>query len=279
MIRKAMFAGTWYPADAGACEKKIQSFLRTMPWTPDDRTRVGAVVPHAGWDFSGKIACNTIRRLQASDVDAIVVFGMHLHAQSSRYMMGNGAWETPFGALDIDEALAEALAAKFSFIQETASNFTMDNTIELQLPFIKYFFSQARILPLGVPPAEQTLEIARSVVDLAKHLGRKIKVIGSTDLTHYGAHYGFTGHGSGPEAVQWVLQNDRRVIDLMLELDARQVIAEARTNHNACCSGAAAAALEAGRRMGAVRAELVSYATSNDVRPSSNFVGYAGIVF
>lgn len=279
MIRKAMFAGTWYPADAGACEKKIQSFLRTMPWTPDDRTRVGAVVPHAGWDFSGKIACNAIRRLQETDVDAIVVFGMHLHAQSSRYMTANGAWETPFGALDIDEELAEALAAQFSFIQETAANFTMDNTIELQLPFIKYFFNQARILPLGVPPAEQTLEIAGSVVDLAKHLGRKIKVIGSTDLTHYGAHYGFSGHGSGPAAVQWVEQNDRRVIELMLKLDARQVIAEARTNHNACCSGAAAAALEAGRRMGAVRAELVSYATSNDVRPSSNFVGYAGIVF
>lgn len=280
MTRKAMFAGTWYPAEAGACEKKIRSYVKAMPWTPpNDKIHVGGVVPHAGWDFSGKIACNTIRRLAQADVDVILIFGMHLHVQSSRYMMGRGAWETPFGALHIDEELAESLAGEFEFILETESNFTTDNTIELQLPFIKYFFNDAKILPLGVPPTEQTLEVARTLVNLANRLGRKMKVIGSTDLTHYGSNYGFVAHGIGSGAEQWVVQNDRRVIDKMLDLDAQGVIVEAMANRNACCPGAAAAALEAGRLMGAGKAEIITYATSNDIRPSSNFVGYAGIVF
>jgi AmmeMemoRadiSam system protein B len=52
--------------------------------------------------------------------------------------MKAGAWETPFGPLPVETAMAEALSQRFSFRIETPQVFTQDNTIELQLPFIKY---------------------------------------------------------------------------------------------------------------------------------------------
>jgi len=281
-VRRSVFAGSWYPAKASDCEQAISGFLAEgQILTPPDRELVGGIVPHAGWYFSGSIACNVIHSLQdGPPPDAVVVFGMHLHPGSSCYMMAEGAWETPFGEILVEEELAAELAQKFSFTLETADRFTQDNTIELQLPFIKYFFKNAKIVAMGVPPHPNSLDIGRAVAKVSRQLGLTIRVIGSTDLTHYGRNYGFVSQGSGKQAVEWVRnQNDRRVIDAMLGLKSEDVIVEARASQNACCAGAAATAIEAAKHLGADRADEIAYATSYDKSPGDSFVGYVGIVF
>ena len=194
--------------------------------------------------------------------------------------MTEGAWKTPFGDIEIDSELSGRLAKKFSFNIETATHFTPDNTIELQLPFIKYFFNSSRLIPIGVPPDSQSIEIARSLAEMAQQSGVKIKVIGSTDLTHYGANYGFAPMGTGKEAVDWARDhNDRKAIDRMLVMDPEGLIAEGLSNHNACCSGAAAATVAAAKTLGATHAELVGYRSSFEKQPGESFVGYTGILF
>ena len=129
-------------------------------------------------------------------------------------------------------------------------------------------------------PARSSLEIGRAVVRIAADLGLKLKVLGSTDLTHYGSNYGFTPKGTGRSAVQWVREeNDRKVIAAMLAMDSEGVVKEALASFNSCCSGAAAAALASGKALGAEKAELLAYATSYDKNPGESFVGYAGLVF
>ena len=281
-VRKAVFAGSWYPSSASDCEREIKGFLNEgRQLAPPQRKLVGGIVPHAGWFFSGSIACNVIKFLAARDApDVIVVFGMHLHPDSPCYMMVEGAWETPFGEIPVQEALAGELAQTFSFKMETPKNFTQDNTVELQLPFIKYFFSDAKIVVIGVPPNLQSLEIGKTVVTIANRMGLTVSVIGSTDLTHYGYNYGFVTKGTGSQAVDWVRnENDRRVIDSMLAMDPEKVIAEGLSNQNACCAGAAAAAIETAKSLGADQADQIAYATSYDKSPGDSFVGYVGIVF
>ncbi len=281
-VRKSIFSGSWYPGDASACEKEIKGFLKEYKTeTFSERTLTGGIVPHAGWYFSGSIACNVIHCLDdEKSPDVFVIFGMHLHSGSPTYIMTDGAWETPFGPIEIETALASELSEKFTFEIETADRFTQDNTIELQLPFIKYFFKDAKIVPIGAPPTKSSLEIGETVADISSRLGLEIKIIGSTDLTHYGPNYGFTSHGRGPSAVDWVRnENDRRVIDAMLAMDPEKVIKEAMVNQNACCSGAAATAISAAKQLGAGQAETIAYATSYDKSPGDSFVGYVGIVF
>jgi AmmeMemoRadiSam system protein B len=80
--------------------------------------------------------------------------------------------------------------------------------------------------------------------------------------------------------VEWVKgENDKRLIDLILKMDAKGVIHESVKNHNACCSGAVAAAIAAAAKLGSSTGEKLIYATSYDVRPDSSFVGYVGVVF
>jgi AmmeMemoRadiSam system protein B len=245
------------------------------------RPLVGGIVPHAGWYFSGSIACNVIHRLSGEkQPDVFVVFGMHLHTRSSCYIMMEGVWETPFGAIEIEKALARELAEQFTFEIETPDHFNPDNTIELQLPFVKYFFESSTLIPIGVPPAIASLQIGKAVADTANRMGLSVKVLGSTDLTHYGHNYGFVPKGTGLKAVDWVKeQNDRRLIDALVAMDPERVISEALANQNACCAGAAAAALSAGKHLGASHADTISYTTSYDKSPGDSFVGYVGVVF
>lgn len=280
-VRQALFSGSWYPATAAECEKEIKNFLKTPGGEADSRQLFGGIVPHAGWYFSGSIACRVIHRLAAEKPpDAFVLFGMHLHPGSPNYIMTEGAWETPFGAIEIESELGKTLSEQFAFQKEETDSFTPDNTIELQLPFIKYFFNAAKLVPIGVPPTMEALQIGRAVAETSTRLGMEIKILGSTDLTHYGVNYRFMPQGTGKKAVDWVRnQNDRRFIDAMLAMDPECVITEALANQNACCAGAAATALSAAKHLGASRAETLAYATSLDKSPGDSFVGYVGIVF
>jgi len=281
-IRRSDFAGSWYPGNKRDIERTIEEFSNAaLPCPCEEGRAVGGIVPHAGWYFSGNIAFNVIKCLAlAGEPDTCLIFGRHLHQGSSNYIMKHGHWDTPLGSLKIDTDCAAELEKEFPFSVETTSIYEADNTIELQLPFIKYFFPTVSIVPIGVPPKPESLDIANRAIQISKGMGRKTIVLGSTDLTHYGLNYGYTPKGTGENAVEWVKNvNDKRVVDLMLEMDGMGVMTESLKNQNACCSGAAGAAIEAAKQIGATKAYKIEYTTSYDIRPDNSFVGYVGVVF
>ena len=158
--------------------------------------------------------------------DVIAIFGMHLHPGSPLYITPRGEWETPLGNLAIAEQLAGELVQRFDFKVEAPERAVQENTIELQLPFIRHFFDGVRILPIGAPPTQQSLAVAKAAVAIADRMGLNLMVIGSTDLTHYGVNYGFVPEGTGPSAVDWVRnENDSRVIEAMTAMAPERVIA------------------------------------------------------
>jgi AmmeMemoRadiSam system protein B len=281
-IRRSDFAGSWYPGGETECRKAIEELSDRISPCPDtQKGYLGGILPHAGWIFSGRVAFNVIKCLKNStEPDTIVIFGRHLHPGGANYLMKEGSWSTPLGELEIDKDLGESLSSEFRFKIETASNYEQDNTIEVQLPFIKFLFPHVKILPLGLPPKMASINIGRRTAEIALELGKKILVLGSTDLTHYGYNYGFTPKGTGEAAVEWVKnENDKKIVDLMLDMDSAGIIDESLINYNACCGGAVAAAISSLKVLGAKKGEKIFYTTSYDVRPDSSFVGYVGIVF
>jgi len=281
-VREADLAGSWYPGGESDCRRTIEGFLDSELLCPDAwGDIVGGIVPHAGWVFSGRIACKVIECLSVNNgADTCIIFGRHLHSASDNIIMKEGKWATPLGELEVDVDLAAQLTGEFPFDVETTSRYDHDNTIEVQLPFIKYFFPEIKIVPIGLPPNPASLDVAKRAVEISKRMGRKTIVLGSTDLTHYGSNYGYMPKGIGEEAVEWVKKvNDKRAVDLMVEMDENAVIDESFESHNICCSGAVAAAIVAAKELGAVRAKEMIYSNSYDLRPDSSFVGYVGIVF
>ncbi len=281
-VRPAVFSRMgWYPESKEECERMIKEWSKNKVKIGSERVKgIGGIVPHAGWFFSGEIACTVFRCLsEISKPDTVIIFGKHLTAGSKRSIMKEGLWETPFGNIEIDSEFASRITEEAEFIIETATSFEEDNTIELQLPFVKYFFPQSKLIPIGAPPTKESLELARKIAHISKELKRSVLVIGSTDLTHYGPNYGFMPAGTGINALRWSKENDFRIIEKMKDLDAEGIIEEALRNQNACCPGACASAVAMAKELGAERGEMLMYATSYEKSPSSSFVGYVGVVF
>ncbi len=281
MEKKNMaFAGSWYPATAHECRSAIEKFLKEKQG-PLKGSFIGGIVPHAGWYFSGSIACRVIASLQSDEkVDTIILFGAHMHKQSEPFILSHGAVETPFGDIEVDTELVNKICDAISIRKRPPAKFPDENTLELQNPFIRYFFPKAKIVVLGVAPSFFASVIGAMAVEEARRLSRNIRVIGSTDMTHYGPDFGFTNEGTGEKALEWVkTKNDRSAIDAMVNMEEEKIISEGLSHKNMCCPGAAAAAAAAAKKMGAVKAVEIDYATSFEKSASSSFVGYSGILY
>lgn len=283
MVREPDFAGSWYPATERECRRSFAEFDAKAGMRSGLTPLHGGIVPHAGWIFSGRLAYHVIRELAAAGpIETILLFGGHLRPSSPVTLLASGELWTPLGNLAVDEELAGRLATRreLGIRVEDPEHHAPDNTTELQLPILKQLMPDARILMMTVPPRASTLELADAVIEVGRSLGRKMVAIGSTDLTHYGPNYGWEPAGRGAKAIAWVRdENDRRFIERALALDAAGAIDEGLASSNACCPGAAAAALRCAAALGATSATLLAYAQSADLHPGDSFVGYAGIVF
>ncbi|RLC15190.1 MAG: AmmeMemoRadiSam system protein B [Deltaproteobacteria bacterium] len=278
--KKMAFAGSWYPVGASECEASIQGFLNEKSG-PFKGNFLGGIVPHAGWYYSGSIACRVIASLKSDDtIDTILLFGAHMHKESEPFILTQGAIETPFGEIEVDGQLVDKICAGINIRQRSPLNFPDENTLELQYPFIKYFYPDAKIVVCGVAPSFFASIIGSTAVEEARNLSKNIRVIGSTDMTHYGPDFGFTRAGTGKKAVEWVKnENDKSAIEAMMGMDELNIIAQGLENKNMCCPGAAAATTAALKKLGAVKAVELDYATSFEKSASDSFVGYAGILY
>ena len=275
-IRERMLPVGWYPASEAACVAEMEKFVSGVKPLPGGAKVMGGIVPHAGWFFSGKAAARIFYLAsRAVQPQVVCVFGGHLGGNSPPLLVADEAWETPLGNLTLATEFYEPLKRRMPLKEE----YPGDNTIEVQLPFVKRYFPQARLLALRAPHSPQALELGAAVVAVARELKISLLTFGSTDLTHYGPNYGWAPKGSGKEAVKWVKEvNDKKFIDAALKLDGAAMLKTALDDQSACSAGGAVAAVSAALKLGAGKAALIDYYTSYDVMPGDSFVGYAGIV-
>lgn len=281
VIRPAQLAGSWYPDSEASCHDLFESYEHSAVDTRRSRL-VAGIVPHAGWMFSGSIAYNVLRELslRAGPVDTIALFAGHLGPSSPISVMMSGDCWTPLGPISTDEEMALHIAQRLDVQKETADTHSQDNSAEVQFPLLKRFFGDARLLIIGAPPRSEVLQLADAVIEVAQRMNRRVVAVGSTDLTHYGPNYMFTPKGVGREAELWVRDtNDSLFIDAACAGAPDQVLDTARLNRNACCPGAAAAAMRCATHLGQSTGQRLRYATSANIHPDSSFVGYAGIAY
>jgi AmmeMemoRadiSam system protein B len=247
---------------------------------------LAAISPHAGWYYSGAVAAAAFASLDGG-AETLAILGGHLAARSPVLAFTEDAFAGPLGPMEIDGELRDALCSALG--QGGASwapDPYRDNTVEVLVPMAQFFFPQARLLALRLPADPSSYETGRLLAEAAEVLGRRLAVLGSTDLTHYGRNYGFSPRGQGSKALAWVREvNDRRFIDAVLSGDPRAVLSRAEEESSACSAGAVLGVL--GFVQGGVPGsgrpapELLAYDTSAGRDASGevpdSFVGYAAI--
>jgi len=270
----------WYPFDGKDCKREIESYLEG--WTPSQLPSskgLGGIVPHAGWYFSGKLAAKVFHSLKLkSKVEVVVLYGGHLSTEDLPRIVVEEACETPLGDIEIHAGFVKNLMKSIDMRKESPTS--GDNTIEIQLAMVKYFFPEAKLVAMRSPLSLKAETLGKAVAEIAKKEGISILSIGSTDLTHYGPNYGFLSKGVGPASVEWVKkENDKGFVDRALRMDAGGLMKHAIENDSACSAGAAISAMATCKAMGAEKGILLDYYTSYDIMPDDSFVGYAGIIY
>jgi len=289
-IRRPAVAGQFYPGSATECKMELEEFLDTgaLPTELPEKI-VSGIVPHAGWIFSGQLAALVFAAIkkQNKNVDTFCIFGAaHRYFGQQPAIDTSDAWQTPLGNIDVDEDLAQAVLKTGTAIADPDAH-RGEHSIEVQVPFVQYFFPGAKILPIVTPPDKNVIELGTAVGQIISEAqDKKIVCIGSTDLTHYGPNYGFEPAGEGEDAFRWASEvNDKQFIDLALRLEPRKMLDSAARNCNACGAGAAAAAVASAKKLGKTKGLLLAHTNSNAIMvekfssPSSDSVGYAAIVF
>lgn len=283
MYRTAYRAGTFYPGTRAQCQTELQ---RCIPETVAEclgQPMIAAVVPHAGWVYSGATAGKVYRALQQNtNPSTIVIFGaVHVYGVDICAVYTQGNWQTPLGEVAVDQELATKLLAQAPhLIKENPYAHTNEHSIEVQIPFIQTLFPQAKILPIMIEPCSEAVQIGKHLAQIADD---KVIVIASSDMTHYGERFCFTPAGTGERALQWVKEtNDRNLIEKIIHMSSEEIVPESMQHHNACGAGAIAATVSFAKAKGKDKGTLLGYTTSWDVdqeRPIESFVGYAGIIF
>jgi len=145
---------------------------------------------------------------------------------------------------------------------------------------VHYFFPKASLLWLRLPAEINSFETGKIISRTAAELNRKINVIASTDLTHYGSNYGFSPKGRGQVALQWVRDvNDANFIKAVENANNSEVLRCAESDFAACSAGAVLGAMGFAEGQ---QARLLEYGTSADVDEKAipdSFVGYAAFGF
>ncbi|MHC4237202.1 MAG: AmmeMemoRadiSam system protein B [Planctomycetota bacterium] len=288
-IRKPAVAGQFYGGTQSQCLAEIDECLPVRDLTtelPDPI--VAAIVPHAGWVFSGELAATAFKATQQinKEVDTFVIFGAaHRYYGGGAVVDDSDAWQTPLGTVEIDAELAAQIIAKGAVADADAHH--GEHSIEVQVPFIQHLFPTAKIVPVLVPVADFDSDFGSRVGQLIhEQTDKKIVCIASTDLTHYGPRYGFCPEGVGEAALKWACEvNDMEFIDLALRMEADELLKVALNKSSACGPAAVAAVVAAAKAIGRHCGTLLGHTTSNDVmkakfnETSEESVGYAAIVF
>jgi AmmeMemoRadiSam system protein B len=275
-IREYSLPAPWYPRDPKEVTRFLSGFANKGPFS-----RV-AVSPHAGWYYSGRIAALGAAGLQPQ-ADTVAVLGGHLPSGSPPLFAMEDAAMTPFGPMPIDADLRSILQKELGGAEDRFR----DNTVEVLLPMVRFFFPQANLLWMRLPADVSSFEAGKAIAKTAAKLNRKINVLASTDLTHYGVNYGFSPQGNGSAALRWVREvNDANFIKAVEAGQSGEVLRRAQADGSACSPGAVLGAMGFAEEAGLAKARLLEYATSADVKGDDDaeevpdsFVGYASFLF
>ncbi|MBI3292471.1 MAG: AmmeMemoRadiSam system protein B [Elusimicrobia bacterium] len=261
MLRQPQFAGTWYPDTPDGVSAYLDGEGHPGP-------AIAAICPHAGWMYSGRVAGAVYARLFPADT-YVLVGPNHTGLGVPVSLYAKGTWLVPGARLPIDEELAARLLEYSEFIQPDVLAHTREHCLEVQLPFIAHANPDARIVPLVLmhQDAEICQDVGRSLIRAIRQTARRrVLLIASTDFTHY-------------EPYRLAKVKDQCAIDSILALDPGGLLQTCkRMGISMCGAGPTAAVLQAARALGAIKADLICYATSGDVSEDySSVVGYAGL--
>ena len=269
-VRAPAVSGRFYPGTEAQLERAVRSLLDAVPAGVPAPARA-AVVPHAGYPYSGLTAAHVFARLEIPPL-VIVLAPNHTgvcRAPGGASLWEAGAFRTPLGEAAVDERFAAALLAASPLVGVDHAAHAQEHAAEVQVPFLQVRRHDARIVPLILAwdewPACRAL--GEALAGLVARWTEPTLLLASSDLNHY-----------EPAAVNE--RKDRSALEAVVALDGEELLRRCKSERISMCGRApTATVLAAARALGATRGEIVHYSNSGLVTGDDDaVVGYGGVV-
>lgn len=194
MTKKVMvspLAGRWFQDSERALRDEIAE--RSAGISVVRKKNVcAAVVPHAGYRYSGHVAAGVFLRIDPARLSRIVVMGpSHYVGMHNRVSVPEAThFVTPLGELRADMEFVER-ARKLPFITYQPEAHAQEHSDQIQLPLIQACLSTNIPVVCMVCGQFDATNLVAAAASLKELLDDRTLFVASSDFTHYGANYGY----------------------------------------------------------------------------------------
>ena len=182
-VRPPAVAGAFYEARADRLERDVRSHL---PPESTPRSAFGAIVPHAGYVYSGLVAGAVYAQIRIPPT-CIVLCPNHTGFGAAAALDPSDAWRTPLGDVPVDRRLADRLAALAPSLEADRAAHAREHSLEVQLPFLQVLRPDVAIVAicLGAPRLALCREVGDALAAIAAAEAEPPLLIASSDMNHY----------------------------------------------------------------------------------------------
>ncbi len=276
VIRQAFGAGRWFPGDGRELKSMVDGYIEDAQINNVQGRIVGAIAPHAGYVYSGKMAGYTFRAIKDNAAkwgrpEVVVVLGFsHRGGFQGVALMDGDAIKTPLGEALLDKEAGEILAAGSPRIYFDYRPHVGEHSAENEIPFVQRVLPETKLIIglIGDHDPRTLDDLVKALDTLSKK--KKVLVIASSDMLH------------DPD-YDLVTRTDRGTLDKMRAMDhagirkgwdySRQIL---------CGIGPVVAVMRFAELKGCRQGTVLQYRNSGDDFPKSRgrwVVGYGSVVF
>jgi len=265
-IRKPAVAGQFYSGSPDELRSHVKSLIGDIP--EEKIEAIGLVSPHAGLMYSGKVAGAVFSRIKSPNT-FIIIGPNHTGLGRPVSIMSSGKWQIPTGEIEIDTELSTKLMERTALISEDSLAHSMEHSLEVQLPFINYLFTDVKIIPIVMmaDSIEICKEVGEAIASAISDTKYPVTVVASSDMSHYVS-----------DSVARRL--DQKAIDMIIALDPEGLYRTVKKDGISMCGVIPVTTmLFTALILEAKKAELIKYMTSGEVSGDYDYVvGYAGVI-
>jgi len=164
-VRSPVGAGMFYPED----RKETLDYLRSFGLEEGSGGYAQAIIaPHGAWSYSGQLVAEAFSSAmgRSENIKRVVILGpIHDKREKGLFLSNSHSFHTPLGNIPVDREMSEELSFRGSFFEINDIPHLGEHSIEILLPFVKYCFPHASIIPIlmGQPKAQYIYDLAKAL--------------------------------------------------------------------------------------------------------------------
>jgi len=149
-VRSPIVDGLFYPEDSA----DVLMYMRSIGLKRGRGGPAKAIIaPHGAWEISGSLAgaafASAAGRAEHGNLSRVVVMGpIHNNQDEGIFLSNSHSFQTPLGDILVDHEASSWIEAYSPRIKIYDIPHLQEHSIEVLLPFVKYFFPKASIVPI-----------------------------------------------------------------------------------------------------------------------------------